>query len=129
MTERDLKKRTKEFAHRCVKLAISLPKTKLGGHLKGQLIRSATSVAANYRAACLAQTPKAFISKISIPIEEADESYFWIEFAIDEKMLPEEKCSPLLKEAGEITSILIASRITSQKNLKKNEEERKSKNS
>ncbi len=128
MAERDLKKRTKTFAHRCVKLAISLPNTKLGSHVKGQLIRSATSVAANYRATCLAQTPKAFIAKISIPIEEADESYFWIEFAIDEKMLPKEKCQPLLKEAGEITAILIASRKTSQKNLKQNEDERKSGN-
>lgn len=125
MAERDLKKRTKAFAHRCVKLAISLPKTKLGGHIKGQLIRSATSVAANYRAACLAQTPKAFISKISIPIEEADESYFWIEFAIDEKIVSKEKCNPLLTEAGEITAILIASRKISQRNLKKNEDERK----
>jgi len=129
MTSSELKKRTKNFAHRCVKLAISLPNTTLGYHVKGQLIRAATSVAANYRATCLAQTPKSFIAKISIPIEEADESYFWIEFAIDEKMLPKEKCAPLLKEAGEITAILIASRITSQKNLKKNEEERKSKNS
>lgn len=129
MAERDLKKRTKTFAHRCVKLAISLPKTKLGTHIKGQLIRSATSVAANYRAACLAQTPKAFIAKISIPIEEVDESYFWIEFVIDEKLLSKEQCIPLLTEAGEITAILIASKKTSQKNLKKNEDDRRKENS
>jgi len=81
----ELKKRTKEFAHKCVKLALALPKTELGNHLRKQLIRCATSVAANYRATLLAQTKAAFISKISIVIEEADESEFWLEFIIDEK--------------------------------------------
>ena len=56
MKERDLIKRSKTFAHRCVKLAVSLPKSKLGSHIEGQLIRCSTSVAANYRAACLGQT-------------------------------------------------------------------------
>jgi len=82
---KELKGRTKEFAHRCVKLALALPKTELGNHLRKQLIRCATSVAANYRATLLAQTKAAFISKISIVIEEADESEFWLEFIIDEK--------------------------------------------
>ncbi len=58
MDPSELKKRTKEFAHRCVKLALALPKNVLGNHIKGQLIRCATSVAANYRAALLAQTKK-----------------------------------------------------------------------
>ncbi len=128
MNSEDLKKRTKVFAHRCVRLALSLPNTKLGQHIKGQLIRSATSVAANYRATCLAQTPKAFIAKISIPIEEADESYFWIEFIIDEKLQTSDKCMPLLREAGEITAILVASRKTSQNNLKRTEANRKKQN-
>lgn len=64
--EKDLKQRSKIFAHRCVKLAISLPKTKLGSHIEGQLIRSSTSVAANYRAACLGQSKKSFIAKLGI---------------------------------------------------------------
>ena len=79
-----LKKRTKDFAHRCVKLAVALPNTKLGRHLQSQLIRCSTSVAANYRATCVAQTKNVFISKISIVIEETDESAFWLEFIIDE---------------------------------------------
>lgn len=74
--ERDLKIRSKIFAHRCVKLALSLPKTKLGGHIEGQLIRCATSVAANYRAACIGQSKKSFIAKLSIAIEEVDENNF-----------------------------------------------------
>ena len=72
MDEKELKQRTKTFAHRCVRLALALPKTTLGKHITGQLIRCATSVAANYRAALMAQTKAAFISKISIVIEEAD---------------------------------------------------------
>ncbi len=74
MDAKELKKRTKGFAHRCVKLAITLPKTVLGTHIRKQLIRCATSVAANYRATLLAQTKAAFISKKSIVIEESDES-------------------------------------------------------
>ena len=69
----ELKARTKEFAHRCVKLAMALPKTALGNHIRGQLIRCSTSVASNYRAACHAQSKASFISKVSIVIEEADE--------------------------------------------------------
>jgi len=80
MTQRDLKLRSKEFAHRCVKLAISLPRNTLGYHIEKQLIRCGTSVAANYRAASLGQTKKSFLFKLSIVIEEADESNFWIEF-------------------------------------------------
>jgi four helix bundle protein len=70
----ELKSRAKQFAHRCVKFATTLPKTALGNVVRNQLIRSATSTAANYRAACLAQTKAAFSSKISITLEEADES-------------------------------------------------------
>lgn len=76
MESEKLKNRTKEFAHRCVKLAMSLPNTPLGTHIRGQLIRCGTSVASNYRAACLGQSKASFISKISIVLEEADESFF-----------------------------------------------------
>jgi four helix bundle protein len=78
MIERELKDRTKKFAHDCVKFSLTLPESFLGKHVKGQLIRSATSVAANYRSACVAQTKNSFISKLSISVEECDESYFWI---------------------------------------------------
>ena len=111
----ELKNRTKEFAHRCVKLAIALPKTALGNHIRGQLIRCSTSVAANYRATLHAQSKAAFISKISIVIEEADESEFWLEFIIDEKLMKKENVLPLLSEAHELTSIFITTRKTAQK--------------
>ena len=116
MEKHDLKKRTKEFAHRCVKLSFALPKNILGKHLAGQLIRSSTSVASNYRAACVAQSQASFTSKISIAYEEADESYFWIEFILDEGLIPRDRINPLLKESDELTRILAASRKTSSRN-------------
>lgn len=114
MDSKELKRRTKEFAHRCVKLAFALPNTKLGRHVQGQLIRCSTSVAANYRATILAQTKAVFISKISIVIEEADESAFWLEFIIEENLIKKDLVAPLLCEAKELTSIFIATRKTSQ---------------
>ena len=111
----ELKKRTKEFAHRCVKLALALPKNVLGGHIKRQLIRCATSVAANYRATLLSQTKASFVSKISVVIEEADESEFWLDFVMDEKLMKREKVLPLFNEAHELSSIFITTRKTAQK--------------
>jgi len=112
----ELKQRTKVFAHRCVKLSMALPETYLGNHIRGQLIRCATSVASNYRAACIAQSKASFISKLSIVLEEIDESYFWLEFIIDEGLLKRELVVPLLKEANELTAIFISSRKTARKN-------------
>ena len=110
----ELKRRTKEFAHRCVKLAMALPKTPLGNHIRGQLIRCSTSVASNYRASCIAQSKASFISKLSIVIEEADESIFWLEFIIDENLLKKHIVEPLMKEAEELTAIFITSRKTAR---------------
>ena len=99
MDSEELKKRTKDFAHRCVKLATALPNTPLGGHIRSQLIRCSTSVGANYRAVCLAQSKTDFAFKLSIVAEESDESAFWLEFIICENLLSEKLVVPLLKEA------------------------------
>jgi four helix bundle protein len=112
MNRDELTNRTKEFAHRCVKLAMPLPETALGKHLKGQVIRCSTSVAANYRATCLSQSKDSFIAKISIVLEEADEAAFWLEFIIDEKLLKVALVKPLLMEAEELTKIFASSRKT-----------------
>lgn len=114
----DLKKRSTLFAHKCVKLAIDLPQNKLGSHIENQLIRCSTSVAANYRAACLGHSKRAFIFKLGIVIEEADECIFWLEFLRDENLKNDEDTNGILKEAKELTAIFIASRITATKNLK-----------
>jgi four helix bundle protein len=114
VNKNDLKLRTKSFAHRCVKLSLTLPSSKLGNHIMGQLIRCGTSVAANYRATCLAHSKAAFASKISIVIEEVDESEFWLQFIIDEKLIPKKLIEPLRVEASELTSIFYFSRKTVQ---------------
>lgn len=116
MNSEDLKIRTKAFAHQSVKLAMNLPIDSLGNHLKRQLIRCSTSVAANYRAACVAQSKPSFISKLSIVIEEADESHFWLEFINDEELLENTQVKPLLDEAAELAAIFISSRKTASSN-------------
>ena len=116
MIEEQLKKRTKDFAHRCVKLALSISTSTLGNHLAKQLIRCSTSVAANYRSACLAQSKASFIAKISIVLEEADESAFWLEFIKEEKLINNELMSSLLYEANELKAIFYSSRKTARNN-------------
>ncbi len=111
----ELKNRTREFAHRCVKLAMALPNTQFANHIRGQLVRCSTSVASNYRASCIAQSKASFISKLSIVIEEADESIFWLEFIINENLLKKHLAEPLMKEAEELTAIFITSRKTARK--------------
>lgn len=115
MNSDELKARTKKFAHDCVKFAAKLPKTALGGVVRGQLIRSGTSTAANYRAVCVAHSKAAFASKLSIALEECDESWFWIEFVVDEGLADPQDSAPLLQEAEEVTRILAASRRTSSR--------------
>ncbi len=112
MDREELKQRTREFAHWCVKLAIALPKGPLGDHVRGQLIRCSTSGASNYRAACIAQSRASFVSKLSIVIEEVDESCFWLEFTIDEKLLNAKRVAPLLREGEELRSIFVSARKT-----------------
>jgi four helix bundle protein len=114
MNEVELKNRTKLFAHSCVKLAVSLYSTHLGNHIARQLIRCSTSVAANYRAACVAQSANSFIAKLSIVIEEIDETAFWLEFIIDEQLINKDIVESIFLESNELTAIFIASRKTLQ---------------
>ena len=112
MKKDELIERTKNFAHGCVRLVAELQMTKLEQHIAGQLIRSSTSTAANYRATCLAQSKPSFIAKISITLEEADESAFWLEFILDENLINKDSVLPLLNEARELTAIFFSSRKT-----------------
>jgi four helix bundle protein len=114
----DLKARTKEFALRVMKLVDALPRTIQGRAIANQIIRSATSVAANYRAACRARSRAEFIAKIGVVEEEADESCFWLELIIDSRLLTEERIRPLLTEGGELVAIMAASRKSAIGNRK-----------
>ncbi len=117
----EMKIRTKKYAHQCVKFALALPQDQLGNHIRGQLTRCSTSVAANYRAACNALSVPVIIAKISIAIEETDESEFWIEFAQEENIIQDEiMAEKLRKEALEILAILTKARHTLQNMSKSN---------
>ena len=114
----DLKARTKQFALRVIKLVDALPRTIQGRAVANQIIRSATSVAANYRAACRAWSRAEFIAKIGVVEEEADETAFWLELIIDSALLTETRVRPLLTESGELVAIMAASRKSALGNRK-----------
>ena len=109
MTETELKGRTKEFALRILRLAEALPRTNAGRVLGGQVTRSATSVAANYRAVCRAKSRADFISKLGTVEEEVDETGFWLELITDAELLPAMKVAALRQEADELTAIFVRS--------------------
>ena len=116
MNAQDLKDRTKQFALRVMRLVDLLPDTPKGRAIASQLVRSGTSVAANYRAACRGRSHAEFISKIGVAEEEADETVLWLDLIIEDKILPEQKIAPLLKEANELTAIMAASFISASRN-------------
>jgi four helix bundle protein len=106
----ELKARTKQFALRIMQLVDALPRTLQGRTIAKQIIRSATSVAVNYRGACRARSRAEFIAKIGVVKEEADESSFWLELIVHSGLLTEARIRPLLTEAGELVAIMAASR-------------------
>jgi four helix bundle protein len=106
----ELKRRTKLFALRVMKLVGALPNSIEGRSIGNQLMHSGTSVGANYRAACRARSKAEFISKLGIALEEADESAFWMELTIESELLKRNLVEPLLQEANEFTAIMAASR-------------------
>lgn len=114
MNERDLLKRTKEFALRVIKLVNALPNNPAGRTIGGQLIRSGTSVAANYRASCRGRSKAEFIAKLGIVEEEADESALWLELIIESGLMEEKLVIDLLREAKELTKIMASSKITAR---------------
>ena len=114
MNDLELKRRIKQFALRVMKLVGALPQNSVGRPIGNQLIRSATSVGANYRAACRGRSKAEFVSKLSIVIEEADESCYWLELIIEGDLLPKEKVEALLDEANQITAMMVASRKTAK---------------
>ncbi len=115
MTKEDLQKRTKAFALNIIKLIDDLPKTTAGYTTGKQLVRSATSVAANYRSACRSRSNADFVSKITVVEEECDESLFWLEIISESGLLQSEIVSGLVKEANELTAIFTASGKTAKR--------------
>jgi four helix bundle protein len=110
MTESEMKQRTKSFALRVIQLANSVSKDLVRRRLGDQLLRSGTSVTANYRSTCRARSKADFINKLGIVEEEADESALWIELLSESGIVPHRKLEKLLDEANQITAMMVASR-------------------
>ena len=116
MDKVELKIRTKKFAMRVLKLADALPRSVSGRILANQIARAGTSVAANYRAACRAKSKADFISKLGTVEEEADETLFWLELAVESSLVPAKKLGLLMQETEELLKIVVASLRTMRKN-------------
>ena len=112
----DLKSRTKQFALGVIGLVRAFPRGIEGQVIGRQLLRAATSVGANYRASQRAKSKADFISKMSTVEEEADECCFWLEIALDAKVVAEELAQPLLGEANELTAIVVSAIKTAKAN-------------
>jgi four helix bundle protein len=117
-----LKQRTKQFAIEILKYSKGFNKTDESYIIKKQLLRSAFSIAANYRAVCRARSNAEFVSKLSIVVEEADECVFWIELSVDAEIISKEKSNIILKEANEILAIMSKSRKTIKNRINQSKE-------
>jgi four helix bundle protein len=111
-----LKRRTKEFGLRVIRLFRALPKSGEALVIGRQLLRSGTSVGANYRAVCRARSRAEFIAKMGVVIEEADESLYWLEMLEDAGVLSKTRLGPLKTEANELVAIFVAARQTARNN-------------
>ena len=119
MTEKELKIRTRKFAIDILNFVDQLPNKRSANIIGNQLGRCASSVAANYRAACRGRSHAEFVSKIGIVEEEADESVFWLDISPETKNATTEGVLPLLKEARELTAIFTAACKTAKLNKNK----------
>lgn len=113
-----LKERTKQFAIQAIRLCRALPKSSESTIITRQLMRSATSVGANYRAVCRARSTPDFVSKLGIVLEETDESLFWIDLLIDTGIASIDEVRPLRREANELVCIFVASLKTAKHSAK-----------
>ena len=118
MDKDEIKQRTKKFALDVIRLVEGLPPSYAGQVLGRQLLRSATSVGANYRAACRAKSVADFIAKMGIVEEEADECIYWMELLMETKILPPARLQALMSEADELVAITVSSIKTAKANKK-----------
>jgi four helix bundle protein len=115
MDKEEFQKRTKQFALRVIRLSEALPQSRTADLIARQMIRSATSVGANYRAACRAKSSADMINKLKIVEEEADETSYWLELVVESDLMPAERVSDLMVEANEIVAMTVASIRTLRK--------------
>jgi four helix bundle protein len=117
MNASDMKLRTKQFALRVIRAVQSVPRDPAAGVIGKQLIRSGTSVGANYRSSCRAKSRTDFVVKMNIVEEECDETLYWMELLIEAGLVNESKLAPLMKEGDEILSIVVRSIQTARSKI------------
>ena len=117
MTELELKDRFKKFSVRIIKMVDSMPDTISGRAIGSHVVRSGTSPAANYRAACLGKSEKDFLNKLKMVEEELDETSHWLDIIIETGMLPEKRVKPLFDECTELLRIIISSIVSTRRHL------------
>ena len=110
----ELKDRTKMFALRVIRMSDVLPRTRAANVIANQILRSATSMAANYRAVGRSRSKAEFVAKLGIVLEEADETVFWLELLADSRIVSAQKLRDLLGEANQLMLIFSASRRTAK---------------
>ncbi len=119
MNYEHLKRRTKKFGLDVIKLVQDLPNDQVSRVLSNQLLRSGTSVGANYRAACRAKSSADFVSKLGTVEEEADESGYWLEMLVDAQKLEPAVAAPLIRESSELTAIAVSSINTARSSTRR----------
>ena len=119
MNEHQFKARTKQLALLVIRLVEVLPQTRTADVISKQLLRSATSVAANYRAACRAKSAADLIAKLGIVEEEADETLYWLELLVESGLMSADKLKSLMQESTEILAMTVASIKTLKEKHKK----------
>ena len=122
MNEEELKDRFKKFSVRIIRLVDNMPNTLSGRAIASQIVRSGTSPAANYRAACIGKSGKDFLNKLKMVEEELDETSHWLEVIMETNMLPESRVKDLHEESIALLKIIVSSIVSTRKYLSSNSE-------
>lgn len=120
MKTEELKERTKRFSIEVINMVEKLPNSNAIRVVANQIVRSGTSVGANYRAVCRARSDREFVAKMNIVLEEADETLFWLEIIKEKKWIAENEIEPLWREGNELTAIFVSSLKTVNKRINEN---------
>lgn len=121
--EEEIKERFRQYSVRIIKMVDNIPANRVSAWaIAKQVVRSGTSPAANYRAACIAKSEKDFLNKLKMVEEELDETLFWLQLMVDVEIFPNEKLAPLIQETNELLNIIVKSIISTRRHLSQHPE-------
>lgn len=121
--EEEIKERFRQYSVRIIKMVDNIPANRVSAWaIAKQVVRSGTSPAANYRAACIAKSEKDFLNKLKMVEEELEETLFWLQLMVDVEIFPNEKLAPLIQETNELLNIIVKSIISTRRHLSQHPE-------